>query len=881
MAMPAVDHYELIQQLTSEPASPFDRRRKLNDFAVEMGWRPSDQLTLPGTEQFAGGHLVVEHGLQNSAVITFLRRPASYPALNSFQQKALLNASYNNLIDWHIAVDYDGVSFVYNRADPPSFFSYRRQLSRDKTSQLSSYEFDSLSTDHPSPNVPALDTALVRTISLWKRQLSAEVKGIGNEQISALFNSVILVRGLEDQYQKFSETASLTLRQRCQEANGSSFAEILSEAVRGFRIPHLPRELFDASRLRVFDSLEPTTVREFVEDFYRNRYEPYFDYDFSIMSKHALSRIYEHYVSLLRPDDGRQTSFFPMLPEETFERSFGNVYTPEFIARFFAKYLRKELPLSKFQRLKVGDPACGSGIFLRTILETKFETLLDSFTTQSITEGFESVIGIDIDANACAAARLSLSLLALVLSGSVPPSLNIIQADTLAKYLEDPSLKGSLDVVVTNPPFVNIEDLPSERRELLLQVLGDDALGKTDLYLGLLKVSLAMLRQDGFGLFVLPKNFLISENAAPIRRELLHSAVLHCVVDLSGVRVFEEVGAYVVLVVFQKVARVGPARPALVVRCSDLVGSALEDALQAREVRTPAYEVFWSSQPSEGEGPWEFPNPERVLLQSKLERLPTLGDIAEIRQGLITGADDIFVVNPSEIPKGEREIYVPFLPDREIEPYKVPQRPKRFVIYPFHGDEPLDERQLRKEYPETWKYLMSFKEKLSSRRSVKAGESPWWRPIRTRQPHHLLRAKIVTPHLVIAPRFAIDESGKYAVSHTPYVVPQEPTSLDELKYLLGVLNSTACFWLITQTAHRYSRGYSRLEVATLKRTPVPDPATMDRTLVREIIRLVSERIESVGPRLLEMERKLDERVADAYGLSVTERRLVGIGVFLT
>ncbi len=308
--MPALDHYELIQQLTSDVSSPLDRRRRLNDFAVELGWRPSDQLNLPGTEEFASGHLVVEHGLQNSAVITFLRRPASYPSLNSFQQKALLNASYNNLIDWHIAVDYDGVSFVYNRADPPSFFSYRRQLSREKTSHLSSYEFDSLSTDHPSPNVPALDTALIRTISLWKRQLSAEVKNVGNEEISALFNSVILVRALEDQYRKFSDGVFVSLRQRCQETSGLSLARVLGEAVGAFRIAELPQELFDVSRLQPFDTLDSSTVRELVEDFYRNRYERYFDYDFSIMSKHALSRIYEHYVSLLRPDDTRQTSFF-------------------------------------------------------------------------------------------------------------------------------------------------------------------------------------------------------------------------------------------------------------------------------------------------------------------------------------------------------------------------------------------------------------------------------------------------------------------------------------------------------------------------------------------------------------------------------------------
>ena len=106
------DHYSLVQQLTSERKTD---PRRLNDFAYELGWRPSNRMNLPEADEFAAAHLVVEHGLQNTAVISFLRHPATFPDLNTSQQRILLNASYNNLVDWHINVDWDGVSFVYNR----------------------------------------------------------------------------------------------------------------------------------------------------------------------------------------------------------------------------------------------------------------------------------------------------------------------------------------------------------------------------------------------------------------------------------------------------------------------------------------------------------------------------------------------------------------------------------------------------------------------------------------------------------------------------------------------------------------------------------------------------------------------------------------------
>ena len=630
--------------------------------------------------------------------------------------------------------------------------------------------------------------------------------------------------------------------------------------------------------LAPFNFLEGGEVQELIADFYQNRFARYFDYDFSIMSKHALSRIYEHYVSLLRFTDSSQTSFLPTLPEEQIERSYGNIYTPEFIAKFFAKYLRKEVPLSKFQRMRIGDPACGSGIFLRTMLETKCETLLPSMTTNEMLESFSSVFGVDIDPNACAAARLSLSLLSLVLTGSVPQSLNIFNADILDFYLRDTGSLQPLDAVVTNPPFVTTEDLPADRRELLLRTLGENARGKADLYLGILNGALDNLKEDGFGMFVLPKNFLISENAAGVRKTLLRTSVLHCVIDLSAIKIFEQVGAYVVLLIFQKQAN-RSKRPVLVVRCNDLVGLALEDALNGREVKTPAYHVYWSSQPAEGPQEWDLSPPERVALYERTAVLPKLGDVADLRQGVITGADDVFVIPASSVPKGERRVYIPFLADREMTPYSISKRPKSYLFYPFHGDRPLEQEELEKDYPETWDYLVRHQAKLKARKAVRASGNNWWRPVRPREPRSLLRPKIVSPHLVISPRFAVDLKGEFAVSHSPYLFPKEPGGTDELLYLLGVLNSTPCFWFITQGAHTYSRGYSRLEVATLKKVPFPDPGRIDRGLFREIVRLVSLRFDATGKDGLDLEQSLDDRVADAYELNERDRSLVGLGAF--
>ena len=317
----------------------------------------------------------------------------------------------------------------------------------------------------------------------------------------------------------------------------------------------------------------------------------------------------------------------------------------------------------------------------------------------------------------------------LVLTDKVRQALKIFEGDALSVYLDQLGMRGSLDVVVANTPFVSVDALADERKELLLEALGNSVKGKTDLYLGILQAGIDFLKRDGSGLFVLPKSFLISENAAPVRENLLENAVLHCVVDLSAVRVFEQVGAYVILLIFEKQVSTNSNRAVQVVQCTDLAGAALEDALQDREVRTPAYEVYWSAQPRRGGDSWEFSVREKIALQSKLARHATLSEVAEVRQGMVTGMDDVFFRPSSAIPKRERAAYLRYLADREIEPYKrISPTQKRYVIYPFRGDDPLGEDDFADLFPQTWAYLLDHRAALSSRRSVLENNGiPWWR----------------------------------------------------------------------------------------------------------------------------------------------------------
>ncbi len=64
-------------------------------------------------------------------------------------------------------------------------------------------------------------------------------------------------------------------------------------------------------------------------------------------------------------------------------------------------------------------------------------------------------------------------------------------------------------------------------------------------------------------------------------------------------------------------------------------------------------------------------------------------------------------------------------------------------------------------------------------------------------------------------------------------------------------------------------------MSTLSSTRVPDPLGVDKALLRKVIRLVDERLQTRGQDAFLIEKQIDEIVADLYSLTPAERRLVG------
>ena len=202
---------DLVQVLTSPDGLVSEKLEAAEAFSRQFGWRPNDFLDVP--QALPETNLVVERGLDNAAVLSFLPSHLRLYDIRAEERRTILGLSYNSLIDWHVCVDRESIHCFYNRSNPPvPIFS--SSFDQHDASSLAKTVFDRAIGQAPNPNVPALDTALLGTISEWMQILRLELGPVvTTSSISALFNAIILARAVEDFHSSTVSMKSCILRE--------------------------------------------------------------------------------------------------------------------------------------------------------------------------------------------------------------------------------------------------------------------------------------------------------------------------------------------------------------------------------------------------------------------------------------------------------------------------------------------------------------------------------------------------------------------------------------------------------------------------------------------------------------------------------------------
>jgi type I restriction-modification system DNA methylase subunit len=301
-------------------------------------------------------------------------------------------------------------------------------------------------------------------------------------------------------------------------------------------------------------------------------------YDFFTIDADILGTVYEQYLGhILKKTEKRAK----LTENHAHRKEQGIYYTPTYIVNFIVASTLGELLKNKkieIEKVKVLDPACGSGSFLikafdflnnyyvNKLKDEYHQTTLDAetgipFKTKSrILQS--NVFGVDLDKQAVEITQLNL-LMKIAEKGERLPMLgenikignSLIDSQEIAgnkafKWLDEyPEImsSGGFDVIIGNPPYYNIKS-DSELRTLKdYSLLSNGVVNVSALFL---KHAIDLLKPNGYLGFIIPKSFTYVDSWKPLRNFLYENTQVLKVVDVS--EAFKEVLLEQVIVVVRK-----------------------------------------------------------------------------------------------------------------------------------------------------------------------------------------------------------------------------------------------------------------------------------------------------------------------------------------
>jgi hypothetical protein len=463
---------------------------------------------------------------------------------------------------------------------------------------------------------------------------------------------------------------------------------------------------------------------------------------------------------------------------------------------------------------------------------------------------------------------------------------------------------GGFDAVIGNPPYIRIQALKRwapQEVEFYKQAYTAASKGNYDIYVVFVEKGLDLLRQGGRLGYILPHKFFNARYGEPLRDLIAQGQHLADIVHFGDQQVFENATTYTCLLFLEKDGR----ERFHVAKVDDLAawradGAATEGDLQADEVDA---------------GEWNFVVGPFAPVFKKLQRMSIrLGDIAdEIFQGLITGADAVFILEYAEkgsylskatkqTHKIERELMHPLCKGSvNIRRYHISEVTKA-VLFPYEIIEGqavlISAQDLATDYPNAWEYLRQNRAKLESREHGKWKHDRWYALGRSQNLNKMEQVKLLTPSIANFSSFMLDSTEFYYFVGSGggggggYGIILSPNIQLSYEYVLGLLNSKLLDAYLKSFSTPFRGGYyaynrqyiEQLPIRTIDFDDPDDVARHDKMvgLVERMLDLHTKLAEAKTPqakRLFKQQITVTDRAIDAlvyalYALTEDEIAMV-------
>ena len=546
-------------------------------------------------------------------------------------------------------------------------------------------------------------------------------------------------------------------------------------------------------------------------------------------------------------------AFEVLVPDEEAKRH-GAVFTPEAITSFMAtETLRRAVDAGHDPATAtVIDPAVGCGALLVAAIRE-----LVTRTGAAPSAVAARVTGVDISSDSIRRARLLIGVTCLTLGDTVEPQPNLVVANALTAPVA--AFVGSLrrhTVVLANPPYVRYQDLLDADRVALAARWRACGPGNFNLYFAFFELAAEIVADGGVVAFITPNGFFTSLSGADLREWMLDHDWLDAVVDFGHHRVFDVLTYTAVTFATSRAPR---RRPAFAYQ--DVAGLAGLKALPPR----------WSELATQvplttlGRRPWRLVGPSRATAVAKLSLGRRLDDLADVRFGVATCRDKLFLVSGKVDSDGNLVTSYagvsyriePGLARRCVKVSKVPSAAALAatttqIIYPYSlspaGATVRGEEGLASEFPLGYHYLCAIRAELATRDRGRKTYPAWYAYGRS-QALVPLGDKLLTPLYAARPRFLFDDDAEALFVNGCAVSARDAT---DVALLAAVLRSGVCHFYVESISNAIDGGFFAYQKSQLTNLSIPELSDA------QLVELLA--IEDMGV--------VDDMLADAYGIAL-------------
>ena len=541
--------------------------------------------------------------------------------------------------------------------------------------------------------------------------------------------------------------------------------------------------------------------------------------------------------------------------ESTIRKQNGVHYTPSALADFLARQTVACIE-TQCKPISVLDPACGDGKLL--------DSLIEALRVGGLKVG--RVVGCDTDPNAVEMSKQRLARFEI-------PEIRIANQDFLASDFSS----QKFDCVIANPPYVRTQNMGRKAAQELAKKFG--LKGRVDLYQAFTVAIGSALRSGGAMGLLTSNRFLTVRSGAAMRSLLRQNFDLNQIFDLGDTRLFDAAVLPVVVTATKHGSQGKLNLAADFHRVYCIAGAlendrdharlleAIEDTGNSGEFETASGKFLIERGELLADGQdsvWTLANTatRKWLDRVQTEQVCRFGDLAEIKVGIKTTADSVFIRDDWDSfgnRKPEEFLLRSLITHHDASCWSIAS-PGKTVIYPYDPDcqkrTPIDLGS----FPKSQAYFEQHRQRLESRKYVADSGRNWFEIWVPHQPAEWAKPKIVWPDISAQPKFFFDASGAIVNGDCYWIKLRPDVDPDWLYLMLAVANSKIATKFYDTVFHnKLYAGRRRFMTQYVKEFPLPE---LESKVGRQIVELVK--------RLVDKPNKLDEvrveaKVRSAFG----------------